>query len=237
VTTVGTEAKDVPADFAAAQTAPPQAWTGAVGTPTRLLILRHGQTERSAQRRYSGRADVPLTAVGRKQAVAAARRLSTMDGIAAVVSSPLSRASQTGRAVADALGVDLIPHEGLIEIDFGKWEGLTFTESAERDPELHTHWLRDPAVAPPGGECFDDAHLRVTRARDELLGTYGGQTVVVVSHVTPIKALIRMALDVGPSLLYRLHLDLASLSVVEFYPDGNSSVRLVNDTTHLRELY
>jgi probable phosphoglycerate mutase len=99
---------------------------------------------------------------------------------------------------------------------------------------LHARWLRDPAVAPPGGESFDDAYRRIDRARGELIATYGGASVVVVSHVTPIKVLLRMALDVGPSLLYRLHLDLASLSVAEFYPDGNASVRLVNDTTHLR---
>jgi probable phosphoglycerate mutase len=218
---------------AAAQTAPPHVWTGAIGVPTRLLLLRHGQTERSAQRRYSGRADVPLTAIGEQQAAAAARRLSTADGVAAVVTSPLSRAGRTGRAVADALGLDLVRHEGLLEIDFGAWEGLTFAEAAERDPELHARWLRDPTVAPPGGESFEDAYHRIDRARRELIATYGGASVVVVSHVTPIKVLLRMALDVGPSLLYRLHLDLTSLSVAEFYPDGNASVSLVNDTTHL----
>ena len=62
---------------------------------------------------------------------------------------------------------------------------------------------------------------------------YAGETVVLVSHVTPIKSLLRIGLDAGPSLLFRLHLDLASLSIVEFYPDGNASVRLVNDTSHL----
>jgi probable phosphoglycerate mutase len=135
--------------------------------------------------------------------------------------------------VADALGLDLVRHEGLLEIDFGAWEGLTFAEAAERDPELHARWLRDPTVAPPGGESFEDAYHRIDRARRELIATYGGASVVVVSHVTPIKVLLRMALDVGPSLLYRLHLDLTSLSVAEFYPDGNASVSLVNDTTHL----
>jgi probable phosphoglycerate mutase len=88
-------------------------------------------------------------------------------------------------------------------------------------------------VAPPGGESFEDAYHRIDRARRELIATYGGASVVVVIHVTPIKVLLRMALDVGPSLLYRLHLDLTSLSVAEFYPDGNASVSLVNDTTHL----
>ena len=215
------------------------AWTGARGTPTRLILLRHGQTEMSAKRRYSGRGDVPLTEVGQAQADAAAKRLAAMDGLVVdgqavpIVSSPLTRTLQTAQAVADALGGRVETHPGLIETDFGEWEGLTFTEAAERDAGLHRQWIGDPSVPPPGGESFDVVHRRVRRARDELIAKHGGSTLVLVSHVTPIKSLIRMGLDAGPSLLFRLHLDLASLSIVEFYPDGNASVRLVNDTSHL----
>ena len=217
----------------AAQAAPPSHWTGATGPPTRLLMLRHGQTEHSAQRRYSGRGDLPLTELGERQAAAAAARLSTMDGVAAVLSSPMLRARQTAQPVADALGVPLSVHDGLIETDFGAWEGLTFTEARERDPDLHTRWITDTSVAAPDGESMDAVHRRVRRALDQLIAEHGGATLAVVTHVTPIKALLRMALDAGPSLLHRLHLDLASLSVAEFYPDGPASVRLVNDTSHL----
>ncbi|MGH3999744.1 MAG: histidine phosphatase family protein, partial [Pseudonocardiaceae bacterium] len=207
--------------------------TGVTGSPTRLLMLRHGQTEYSAQRRYSGRRDLPLTELGERQAAAAAARLSTMDGVAAVVSSPMLRARQTAKPVADALGVPLEVHDGLIETDFGAWEGLTFAEARERDPDLHTRWITDTSVATPDGESMDAVHQRVRRVCDQLIADYAAATLVVVSHVTPIKALLRMALDAGPSLLHRLHLDLASLSVAEFYPDGPASVRLVNDTSHL----
>ncbi len=217
-----------------AHTAPPSHWTGATGSPTRLLMLRHGQTENSAQRRYSGRADLPLTELGERQAAAAATRLATSDDVAAVVSSPLLRARQTAKPVADALGVPLNVHDGLIETDFGAWEGLTFDEARARDPDLHTRWLTDTSLAPPGGEAMDAVHRRVRRVRDQLIAEHGTATLVVVSHVTPIKALLRMALDAGPSLLYRLHLDIASLSVAEFYPDGPATVRLVNDTSYLR---
>ncbi|MGH3835319.1 MAG: bifunctional RNase H/acid phosphatase [Pseudonocardiaceae bacterium] len=216
-----------------AQTAPPSHWTGVTGSPTRLLLLRHGQTEHSAQRRYSGRGDLPLTELGERQAAAAAARLSTMDGVAAVVSSPMLRARQTAKPVADALGVPVSVHDGLIETDFGAWEGLTFAEARERDPDLHTRWITDTSVTPPDGESMDAVHRRVRRVRDQLIAEHGGAALVVVSHVTPIKALLRMALDAGPSLLHRLHLDLASLSVAEFYPDGPASVRLVNDTSYL----
>ncbi|NUT92216.1 MAG: bifunctional RNase H/acid phosphatase [Saccharothrix sp.] len=215
------------------ETAPPSSWTGAIGEPTRLYLLRHGQTELSVARRYSGRGNPPLTDVGRRQAEAAARRLAKVDGLTAVVSSPLDRAHQTAQAVAQAVGLDAGTHDGLIETDFGGWEGLTFAEAAARDPQVHRLWLGDPAVPAPGGESFDQVHERVRRTLDELLDRHAGGNVVVVSHVTPIKQLLRIALDSGPSLLFRLHLDLASLSVVEFYPDGHCSVRLVNDTSHL----
>ncbi|GGS12563.1 bifunctional RNase H/acid phosphatase [Actinokineospora fastidiosa] len=214
----------------------PAAWTGARGEPTRLLLLRHGQTPMSAERRYSGRGDVEPTELGRAQAEAAARRVAKLDGVGAatpIVSSPLIRTMVTARAVAEATGGEVTTHPGLIETDFGDWEGLTFAEASERDPALHTRWLSDPTVPAPGGESFDVVHRRVAGVRDELLERHAGRTVIVVSHVTPIKSLLRMALDAGPSLLFRLHLDLASLSIAEFYPDGNASVRLVNDISHL----
>ena len=228
-----TQAGKAPVAQAPKPAAPPS-WTGATGVPTRLILLRHGQTPLSVERRYSGRGDAQLTEEGRRQAAAAAQRLGKLTDVGAVVSSPLARAAQTARAVADALGVEPVTLDGLTETDFGAWEGLTFAEAAERDPELHGSWLADTSISPPGGgESFDTVHRRVRRCRDDLIARHGGSTIVVVSHVTPIKALLRMALDVGPSLLFRLHLDLASVSVAEFYPDGHASVRLVNDTSHL----
>lgn len=216
------------------QTSVPAAWSGARGEPTRLLLVRHGQTEYSVARRYSGHGDPELTEAGMRQAKAIATRLTGVAGIAAVVSSPLARARQTAEQIADGIGTDLELIGELIETHFGAWEGLTFTEAAERDPEVHRRWLSDPAVSPPGGESFDSVYSRVCRARDTLLDRYSGATLAVVSHVTPIKSLLRMGLDAGPSMFFRLHLDIASLSIVEFYPDGNASVRLVNDTSHLR---
>ncbi len=218
----------------------PASWTGAQGAPTRLLLVRHGQTPMSIDRRYSGRGDVDLTDHGRWQAAAVAKRVAALVGARQdataplpVVSSPLRRAVDTAREVATVLGSEVRTHAGLTETDFGAWEGLTFAEASRRDAELHRAWIGDTSVAPPDGESFDAVHQRVRRARDNIIAEYGGQDVVVVSHVTPIKTLLRMGLAAGPELLFRLHLDLASLSIVEFYPDGNASVRLVNDTAHL----
>ncbi|WP_424184464.1 bifunctional RNase H/acid phosphatase [Actinokineospora sp. G85] len=214
----------------------PAGWTGASGTPTKLLLVRHGQTAMSVERRYSGRGDVPLTALGESQAAAVGRRVAALDGVTAdtpILTSPLGRARQTADAVAAATGGAVRTAPDLIETDFGDWEGMTFGESAESDPALHRRWLSDTSVPPPGGESFDVVHTRVRAALDQVLEEHAGATVVLVSHVTPIKTLLRLALDAGPSLLYRLHLDLASLSIAEFYPDGNASVRLVNDISHL----
>ena len=150
-----------------------------------------------------------------------------------MVSSPLQRAYDTATAAAAALGLDVSVDDDLIETDFGEWEGLTFGEAAQRDPLLHLRWLSDTSVAPPGGESFDAVAQRVRRARTRIIAEHGDGTVLVVSHVTPIKTLLRLALDAGQGILYRLHLDLASLSIAEFYPDGGSSVRLVNQTAYL----
>jgi ribonuclease H / adenosylcobalamin/alpha-ribazole phosphatase len=213
---------------AAAETAKSPGWTGARGAPTRLLLLRHGQTELSAQRRYSGRGNPALTEVGRRQADAAQR-----GGISAVFASPLQRAYDTAAMAAKALGLDVTVDDDLIETDFGAWEGLTFAEASERDAELHTRWLRDTSTTPPDGESFDAVLDRVSRVRERIIAAHQGTTVLIVSHVTPIKMLLRVALDAGPGILYRLHLDLASLSIAEFYPDGATSVRLVNQTAYL----
>ncbi|MFC0453400.1 bifunctional RNase H/acid phosphatase, partial [Rhodococcus jostii] len=224
-----------PEPAALSETATPAApgWMDTTGAPTRMLLLRHGQTPLSVDRRYSGRGNPALTDLGQAQANGAAGRFAGNSGIAAVVSSPLGRAQQTASAAAKVLGLPVTVHEGLTETDFGEWEGLTFREAAERDPELHRKWLSDTSVCPPSGESFDEVRERILKVRDDLTATYAGSTILVVTHVTPIKTLLQLALDAGPSLLYRLHLDLASLSIAEFYPDGGSSVRLVNDTSHL----
>ncbi|MGH3877720.1 MAG: bifunctional RNase H/acid phosphatase [Actinophytocola sp.] len=233
----GKPPKEAPGKAERAQRpAPATGWTGATGTPTRLLLVRHGQTELSIERRYSGRGEVPLTELGQRQAKAVADRVAGMiEPGTRIVSSPLGRARQTAAAIAEATGGPVEVAEGLVETDFGAWERLTFAQASARDPKLHGRWLADPALPAPDGESFDVVHRRVRRVRDDLVARIGGGTAVVVSHVTPIKSLLRMGLDAGPSLLYRLHLDLASLSIVEFFPDGHASVRLVNDTSHLAD--
>lgn len=210
-------------------------WTGAVGAPTRLVLLRHGQTPMSVDRRYSGSVSNPsLTDFGRRQASLAAHRLAVSGwNFDAIVASPQTRALQTAAYAADELGLDIEVDEDLRETDFGEWEGLTFSEAFARDEATHSAWLSDPLRCPPGGEAFASVDARVQAARGRITEKYGESTILVVSHVTPVKSLLRQGLGVGFELFTRLHLDLASLSVTEFYADGPTSVTLVNDTMHL----
>lgn len=213
----------------------PTCWNGATTTATRLILLRHGQTQMSANRQYSGHSDPKLTEVGQWQAARAAQRLAARGGIAAIVSSPLQRCTETAQATADALGLPVTCDAGLIEVDFGEWDGLTFNQAYETDPKHHASWLSDPQVAPPGGESLAQAHQRVAQTLNQLRETYAGKTVLVVSHVSPIKAIVSIALGGAADMANRMHLDLGSISIAEFYSDGPTCVRLLNDTAHLAQ--
>ncbi|MFE7315631.1 bifunctional RNase H/acid phosphatase [Streptomyces sp. NPDC057555] len=232
-------AADEAAEAADAAPAAPQAGWGApdLGTPATFVLLRHGETALTPQKRFSGSGgtDPELSAAGRRQAEAAAAALAARGTVQAVVSSPLRRCRETAGAVADRLGLDVRVEDGLRETDFGAWEGLTFAEVRERYPDDLDAWLGSAKVAPTGGgESFAAVARRVAVARDKLLARYAGRTVLLVTHVTPIKTLVRLALGAPPEALFRMELSAASLSAVAYYADGNASVRLLNDTSHLR---
>ena len=207
-------------------------WRPAQGEPTVTALLRHGQTPMSVQKRYAGRTDAPLTEVGVQQAAAAAKRLASA-GLGVIVTSPLLRTVQTAQAVAAVTGAAVVTDDGFRETDFGAWEGLTFAEVRERWPAEISAWLADPDVAPPGGESFTDVSARVTEALDRVLAARAGQTVLIVSHVTPIKMLVAAALLAPPAALYRMHLDVAALCEIDWYADGPAVLRSFNDTSHL----
>ena len=211
---------------------PRTSWLPAAGEPTVTTLLRHGQTQMSVQKRYAGVSDAPLTETGSAQAAAAAKRLASA-GIEIIVTSPLLRARQTAEAAAAVCDAEVIVDEGFRETDFGAWDGLTFAEVKDRWPAEMSAWLADPAVAPPAGESFDAVRERVGAALARVLASYPSRRVLIVSHVTPIKTLIALALLAPPAALYRMHLDLAALSEVDWYPDGPAVLRSFNDTTHL----
>jgi probable phosphoglycerate mutase len=189
----------------------------------------------SVEKRYAGTSDVPLTAAGLDQAAAAAKRLAAV-GLDAIVSSPLLRARTTASEVAEVCGLPVTVDEGFRETDFGVWEGLTFEEVRERWPDAVTAWLADPATGPPGGESFLAAQQRVEAALARVLAAHAGRRVLIVSHVGPVKALVASVLRAPPAAVFRMHLDLAALSSIDWYPDGLAVLRSYNDTGHLSEL-
>lgn len=235
---VGTATADARAAGNVAAQAPSVGWAAPadLGAPATFVLLRHGETVLTPQKRFSGSGgtDPSLSEVGREQAERAATAFAARGTIQAIVSSPLKRCQETAQAVAARLGLDVRIDEGLRETDFGAWEGLTFGEVRSRHPEELNAWLASPDAAPPGGESFAAVAHRVSATRDRLAAEYVGRTVLLVTHVTPIKTLIRLALGAPPESLFRMELSAASVSAVAYYGDGNASVRLLNDTSHLR---
>jgi probable phosphoglycerate mutase len=208
-----------------------------MGAPATFVLLRHGETALTPEKRFSGSGgtDPDLSAAGMRQAEAVAAALAARGTIQEIVSSPLKRCRQTAETVAAGLGLDVRVEDGLREADFGAWEGLTFAEVRERYAEDLDAWLASPKAAPSGGgESFATVARRVSATRDRLTAAYAGRTVLLVTHVTPIKTLVRLALGAPPESLFRMELSAASLSAVAYYADGNASVRLLNDTSHLR---
>ncbi len=203
---------------------------------TRLILVRHGETALTKQGRYSGRGDVPLSDEGQAQAMAAGGRVAGLArDVAAVVTSPLSRCVRTAEIIAAELGgADVTVVDDLIECDFGEWEGMTFAEVQERWPAEMDVWLDSTSVAPPGGESFETVARRTRSALATVLRAYPGQIVVLVSHVSPIKLILRDALAAGDAFLHRLFLDAAGVSTMDVWPDGGVAVRSVNETAHLR---
>ncbi|MFD0276065.1 bifunctional RNase H/acid phosphatase [Kitasatospora sp. NPDC127111] len=208
-----------------------------LGTPTTFVLLRHGETHLTPEKRFSGSggSDPELSEKGRWQAERAAEALAARGSVQAVVASPMRRTRETAEIVAARLGLEVRYEDGLREVDFGAWEGLTFAEVRERYPDDLTAWLGSPKAKPTGSaESFATLTHRAGVARDKILARYPGKTVLVVSHVSPIKTLVRLVLGAPPDSLYRMELSAASLCAVQYYADGNASLRLLNDTGHLR---
>ncbi|HEX5017657.1 MAG TPA: bifunctional RNase H/acid phosphatase [Actinomycetes bacterium] len=210
-------------------------WSTAHPVVTTTHLLRHGETVHTAEKRFSGSGgdDPPLNDVGIEQARLAGKHLAASGGADVIVTSPMTRTRQTADIVAEHLGAEVVVENDLRECNFGSWDGQTFAEVQASDQEALDAWLASTAVAPPGGESFDDVEVRVRAARDRILEEFEGSTLVVVTHVTPLKTLLRLALDAPSHAYFRLEIKPASLSTIAWFGDGNVSVRSVNEVPHL----
>jgi ribonuclease H / adenosylcobalamin/alpha-ribazole phosphatase len=208
-------------------------WT-AGAPPTTLVLVRHGVTTFTVEKRFSGVGDPPLIEQGRQQIRATASELVARGGVDRIVSSPLSRCRESAAIISSALGVPVELEDDLREVDFGVWEGLTFPVVEERWPRELALWLGDTAISPPDGESYESLRHRVRTAQERIVNRHRGETICVVSHSRPIATIAVNLLDTATSSLYRLHVDNASLSEVDYYDDGPAVLRLFNGTSHLR---
>ncbi len=222
-----------PATTAAAPepTRPARGWSPDA-VPTTLLLVRHGETVHTADKRFSsglGGANPGLADQGRAQVRATADWLSPLaDRLDAVVTSPVRRTHESAEIIAERLGRELSTEPGLAEMEFGRWDGLTFEETRQRYPDDLDAWLGSLDAPPGGGESFRVVQDRVLASLDGLLARHAGGTVVVVSHVTPIKVLVAHALGAPLESVFRMELAPASVTVLSFFDDGRAAMRLVN---------
>jgi probable phosphoglycerate mutase len=204
-------------------------------TGLRLVLIRHGQTAWNAgagQDRFRGRTDLPLDDVGRAQAQAVALRLQG-ESIAALYSSPLLRARQTIAPSASALDLPLRSHDGLVDIHYGRFQGLTHAEAEENHSELYGLWRTAPGeMRFPGGEGLSDVRARLLTLVDGLTARHSDQTVVLVGHQIVNKALVCALLDLDLDRIWRIRHDTAALSVFQDVGGSWQALRL-NDTYHL----
>lgn len=200
---------------------------------TRFILVRHGQTEWNRVERFRGRADVPLNEVGLAQAAATGRRIAAGWQPAAVYTSPLSRAAVTAQAIAAHFNLPVIPLDGLADIHYGDWQGLTPEEAAARWPDLVHAWYTAPAaVRIPGGESLADLRERAMAAIHELTTRHAGQTIVVVSHTVVNRVILLAILGLGNDRFWRLRQDNCAINVFEA-KGGDFTLVAMNDTCHL----
>ncbi len=202
------------------------------GPPTTLVLVRHGETDLTRARRFSGRggSDPGLNDDGRAQVRDTADWLAPLAGqVEAMLTSPLRRTRESADIIAARLGLRAAVDEDLAESGFGDWDGKTFAEVAAEDPQAFRGWLASHDRPPGGhGDSLTAMHDRAGRTLDRLLAAYPGRTVLGVSHVTPIKLLVARALDLTLEATFRVELAPASVTVLAWYPDGHPVVRLLN---------
>ncbi len=216
-------------------------WGGPGMAPLRLILVRHGETDHTTEKRFSGglaSANPSLNDLGRQHVRETAEWLATVaDQVDVVLSSPVRRTRESAAIVAEVLGHDeVFVDDGFAEMEFGTWDGMTYLEVAEKHPEELTAWFGDMDHAPGGGESFRAVQERVLAGLDRVIAEHAGRTVVLVSHVTPIKTLVAHALGAPLEALYRMELQPASVTMLSWFLGGEdgdipmASMRLFNAT-------
>lgn len=202
-------------------------------TTTRIILLRHGETEANRERRFAGSTDVELTSEGRTMAESAARRFRAVR-IDALHVSPLLRCAQTAEEVSRVSGLKPRVVPEIRELDFGDWEMLSLEEVHERDAEGFTRWISDDAVPAPGGESWAELGARVGEWWAEVAERYEGRTVLAVTHGGVILWLARHVAQAPYQAMIAFEIDPCSITILQSRR-GLWRIRSLNDTTHIRD--
>jgi broad specificity phosphatase PhoE len=199
---------------------------------TRFILIRHGQTEWNRVERFRGRADLPLNETGLTQAQKIAPRLAR-ENIIAIYASPLQRALQTAKPLADAFKLEIQQHPGLLDLDFGALEGMTGEEAKQAFPEIIAAWRATPGkVKFPKGGSLKAVNARVENLFADLLAKHAGETVALVTHRVVCHAILCKALGLKSDALWHIRQDNAGISIFEKRDEG-FVVTLMNETSHL----
>lgn len=201
---------------------------------TLIILVRHGQTEWNRVERFRGRADVPLNETGLAQAKATGQRVAREWQPVAIYASPLSRAVKTAEAIATHFDLSVQTAPGLVDIDYGQWQGLTPDEVKDRWPEIHSAWYNTPHLARiPGGETLDHLRARGMAAVNELADCHAGQMIVMVGHTVINRIVLLGVLGLGNDRFWHLRQDTCAINVFEL-ESGEFTLVSLNDTCHLR---
>lgn len=202
---------------------------------TRIILVRHGQTEWNKEERFRGRVDIDLDEVGVRQAQAAAERLAHWE-VAALYSSPLRRAMATAEAIAQRFSLPIQILDGINDMHFGVWQGVSVADVRENYAELFAIWRSSPQqLRIPQGETLEDVKNRVVATLDDLVTKHENDTVALVTHRVVCKVLLCHALGLDNSHFWQIAQDAAAINLFEVR-GGRTTVFLVNDTCHLRDL-
>ncbi len=203
---------------------------------TTVLLIRHGQTAWNREQRFRGQTDVPLDEIGLLQAAALGQRIAAAWQPAAIYASPLQRTLQTATPVGQACHLDVIPHPGLLDINFGACTGLTEVEFRARYPQLALAWYERPhTIRFPDGESLDDVYRRVAETLHWAVERHPEQTIVLVTHLVVCRLLLCHLLGLDASHFWQFEPAPASLSALEISRNRHW-LHTLNDTAHLQSL-
>ncbi len=204
---------------------------------TRVILVRHGQTEWNRVERFRGRADIPLNQIGLAQADATGQRVASEWQPVAIYAGPLSRTAHTAEAIGSCCNLPVQVEPRLIDIDYGEWQGLTPDEVRERWAETLSVWYDMPHLARiPDGETLDALRVRAMSAVNDLTAHHPDRTIVLVSHTVVNRIILLGVLGLGNDRFWRLRQDTCAINVFEV-ENGIFTLVTMNDSCHLRAIH